>query len=250
MTGRGPEPAAHRIGALRPDTLRRKVEDAVRAAITAGVYAPGERLIERALCADLGVSRASVREAMRRLEAEKLVHTRPHRGPVVAAISVDEARQLYALRAVLEGYAAQAFATQASDAAVGAFGRAAAHLREAAGSGSTDRVLRAKTALYDILLGHCGNDLVSEILRGFYARITLLRATSLMHPERLPHSLAEIDALAEAFRRRDAEAAQAAASTHVRNACAVALEQLARRDARSPPDAPGTPPIRRGSHAG
>jgi DNA-binding GntR family transcriptional regulator len=218
-----------RIGAVQADTLRRKVEDAVRAAITSGVYAPGERLIERALCADLGVSRASVREALRRLEAEKLVHTVPHRGPVVAAITVAEARQLYALRAVLEGFAAHEFAARAPDAAVEAFAEAAAHLREAAGSGSTDRVLRAKTALYDILLGQCGNDLVSEILRGFHARINLLRATSLMHPDRLPRSLAEIDALAAAFRRRDAAAAQDAASLHVRNACAVAVEQLERR---------------------
>lgn len=231
-----------RIGAVQADTLRRKVEDAVRAAITSGVYAPGERLIERALCADLGVSRASVREAMRRLEAEKLVCTVPHRGPVVAAISVAEARQLYALRAVLEGFAAHEFAARAPDAAVEAFTEAAARLREAAGSGSTDRVLRAKTALYDVMLDQCGNDLVSEILRGFHARINLLRATSLMHPDRLPHSLAEIDALAAAFRRRDAEAAREAATCHVRNACAVAVEQLRLRAAHAPADPPGRGP--------
>lgn len=217
----------NKISAIQPDTLRRKVEDAVREAITSGVYAPGERLIERELCEGLGVSRASVREALRRLEAEKLVHTVPHRGPVVASISVEEARQLYALRAVLEGYAAHEFATQAADAAILQFGRAAADLREAAGSGDTDRVLRAKGILYDVMLSHCGNDLVREILRGFYSRINLLRATSLMHPERLPHSLAEIDALVAAFQDRDAEQAERLARLHVTNACAVALKQLA-----------------------
>ncbi len=217
----------NKIRAVQPDTLRRKVEDAVREAITSGVYAPGERLIERELCEGLGVSRASVREALRRLEAEKLVHTVPHRGPVVASISVEEARQLYALRAVLEGYAAHEFATQAADAAIQQFGRAAADLREAAKSGDTDHVLRAKGILYDVMLSHCGNDLVREILRGFYSRINLLRATSLMHPERLPHSLAEIDALVAAFQDRDAEQAERLARLHVTNACAVALKQLA-----------------------
>ncbi|KAA0116290.1 GntR family transcriptional regulator [Methylobacterium sp. P1-11] len=219
----------NKIRAIQPDTLRRKVEDAVREAITSGVYAPGERLIERELCEGLGVSRASVREALRRLEAEKLVHTVPHRGPVVASISVEEARQLYALRAVLEGYAAQEFATQASDAAIAEFGAAAQHLREAAGSGNTDHVLRAKGILYDIMLSNCRNDLVCEILRGFYSRINLLRATSLMHPERLPHSLAEIDALVEAFQARDAAKAEHVARLHVINACAVALKQLSAR---------------------
>ncbi|QGY02453.1 GntR family transcriptional regulator [Methylobacterium mesophilicum SR1.6/6] len=219
----------NKIRAIQPDTLRQKVEDAVREAITSGVYAPGERLIERELCEGLGVSRASVREALRKLEAEKLVHTVPHKGPVVASISVEEARQLYALRAVLEGYAAHEFAAQASNAAIAEFGQAAGHLREAADSGDTDRVLRAKGALYDVMLSHCGNALVREILRGFYSRINLLRATSLMHPERLPHSLAEIDALVEAFRARDAAKAEQLARLHVTNACEVALKQLAFR---------------------
>ncbi|XYD10672.1 GntR family transcriptional regulator [Methylobacterium sp. NMS12] len=227
----------NKIRAIQPDTLRQKVEDAVREAITSGVYAPGERLIERELCEGLGVSRASVREALRRLEAEKLVHTVPHRGPVVASISVEEARQLYALRAVLEGYAAHEFATQATDAAIQQFGRAAADLREAAGSGDTDRVLRAKGILYDVMLSHCGNDLVRETLRGFYSRINLLRATSLMHPERLPHSLAEIDALVAAFQARDAAKAEQLARLHVTNACAVALKQLAFRIAQTSLDA-------------
>ncbi|MBN4093454.1 MULTISPECIES: GntR family transcriptional regulator [Methylobacterium] len=227
----------NKIRAIQPDTLRQKVEDAVREAITSGVYAPGERLIERELCEGLGVSRASVREALRRLEAEKLVHTVPHRGPVVASISVEEARQLYALRAVLEGYAAHEFATQATDAAIAEFGRAAGDLREAAGSGDTDRVLRAKGVLYDVMLSHCGNDLVRETLRGFYSRINLLRATSLMHPERLPHSLAEIDALVAAFQARDAAKAEQLARLHVTNACAVALKQLAFRIAQTSLDA-------------
>lgn len=219
-----------RIGSIQPDTLRRKVEDAVRDAITSGVYAPGERLVERELCEDLGVSRVSVREAMRRLEAEKLVHTVPHRGPVVASISMDEARQLYALRAVLEGYAAHEFASHGSDAAVIAFDHAAGRLRSAAESGDTEQVLKAKSTLYDIMLGNCGNALVCEILRGFYSRINLLRATSLMHLERLPHSLAEIEKLAAAFRARDAVGAQAIASQHVTNACTVALRQLEIRE--------------------
>lgn len=219
-----------KISLIQPDTLRQKVENAVRQAITSGVYAPGERLIERELCEGLGVSRASVREALRRLEAEKLVQIVPHRGPVVAAISVEEARQLYALRAVLEGYAAREFAGHASEGAIEDFAAAASALREAAGSGETEQVLQAKSRLYDVMLGHCGNDLVCEILRGMHSRINLLRATSLMSPERLPRSLAEIDGLTDAFRRRDAAEAERLANLHVTNACEVALRQLRLRD--------------------
>src|SRR6202044_153255 len=91
---------------IRPETLRHQVENVLRQAITSGRFAPGARLIERELCETLGVSRTSVREALRRLEAEKLVRSVPHKGPVVAIMSKQEATELYAIRGLLEGFAA------------------------------------------------------------------------------------------------------------------------------------------------
>ncbi|MCE8044398.1 GntR family transcriptional regulator [Halomonas daqingensis] len=215
-----------KIGLIQPDTLRQKVEDTVRRAIMSGLYLPGERLIERELCEDLGVSRASVREALRRLEAEKLVEIIPYKGPIVATISREEARQIYALRAVLEGYAAREFALKASDAMIEEFSQAAQELGRAAQKNSREEVLQAKSRLYDTMLGNCGNELVWEVLRGLYSRINMLRATSPMNPDRLPKSLAEIDTLVQAFRSRDADKAQETASMHVMNACEVALRNL------------------------
>ncbi len=71
----------------------------LRSAIGSGLFKPGQRLIERELCEQVGVGRTSIREALRQLEAEGLVTTIPHRGPIVSTISVEEAEQLYDLRA-------------------------------------------------------------------------------------------------------------------------------------------------------
>ena len=68
--------------------LRREIESRLRAAITQGRFHSGERLIERELCEMLGVSRPSLREALRHLEAEELVTLRPNRGPAVAEITI------------------------------------------------------------------------------------------------------------------------------------------------------------------
>jgi DNA-binding GntR family transcriptional regulator len=87
-------------------------------------------------------------------------------------------------------------------------------------------VLKAKTDLYDILLDNCGNTLVKDILTSLYSRVNLLRATSLMHPDRLPSSLREIDKLYKALKARDAQAAEAAARLHVANAEKAALRML------------------------
>jgi DNA-binding GntR family transcriptional regulator len=215
-----------RVAALQPDTLRRQIENAVRQAITSGKYAPGDRLIERELCEDLGVSRTSLREALRKLEAEKLVEIVPHKGPVVAIISLEEARELYALRGLLEGFAAHEFANTGSEAAIEEFAKGAELLRKHAMSGDTTKVLEAKSSLYNIMLGNCGNNLVQEVLQSLFSRINILRATSLMHPDRISHSLAEIDSLAAALKRRDAVEAQKIASLHVHNACIVAMQLL------------------------
>ena len=83
-------------------TVRAMVAQKLRAAIMSGTLKPGQRLVERELCEMTGVSRPSIREALRLLEADGLVNTVPHRGPVVSTISLEEAKQLYAARAVLE----------------------------------------------------------------------------------------------------------------------------------------------------
>jgi DNA-binding GntR family transcriptional regulator len=214
------------IGVIRPETLRHQVENVLRQAIMTGRFAPGARLVERELCETLGVSRTSVREALRKLEAEKLVRSVPHKGPVVAVMSKQEASELYALRALLEGFAAHEFARLADDRAIARFGEVAKELRTEATARNQAGVLRAKTALYDVLLDNCGNSLIKEFLTSLYSRVNLLRATSLMHPERLPASLREIDKLYKALKARDGEAAQQAARVHVQNAEKAAMRML------------------------
>ncbi len=77
-----------------------------------------------------------------------------------------------------------------------------------------------------MLLDNCGNGLVKETLTSLHSRINLLRATSLMDPQRLPVSINEIDYLYQALKARDPDAAQAAAERHVANAKEVALRIL------------------------
>ena len=201
-------------------------ENVLRQAIMSGRFAPGARLIERELCETLGVSRTSVREALRRLEAEKLVRSVPHKGPVVAIMSKQEATELYAIRGLLEGFAAGEFARIADDEAIAQFGEKAKLLRAQALANDQAGVLKAKTELYDLLLDKCGNALAKEILTSLYSRVNLLRATSLMHPDRLPSSLREIDKLFKALKARDAEGASAAARLHVANAEEAAMRML------------------------
>ncbi len=211
---------------VKLETLRAQVENTLRKAIISGELSPGEKLIERELCQMLGVSRQSLREAMRKLEAEKLIVIVPHRGPEVASMSIDQARELFALRQLLESYAAQEFTIHASDQQIKELIKTVKRLKEAVKKNDSEGVLQAKAEFYGILLGGCGNNLVREVLGGLLSRVSLLRATSLMLEDRLPQSLKEIEALVACIKLRDPDGARAISFEHVSNAQKAALGVL------------------------
>ncbi len=211
-----------------PATLRLQVEEKLRTAIASGRFRPGERLVERELCGLLGVGRTSVREAMRQLEAEGLIVNVPHRGPAVATIGVEEARQLYDVRALLEGFAGRMAATVATSEQVEQLRQAVDALEAAARDGGAG-LIEAKTLFYRRLLDCCGNAVVRQLLTVLHNRVTLLRRTSMTHPGRLPRSLAEIREICERIAARDPDGAERACVNHIRNAAEVALAVLARQ---------------------
>lgn len=81
-------------------------------AMQSGALAPGERIIEATLAKRLGVSRGPLREALKTLEAERLVERRAGRGMFVAEVSVDRMLQMIVMRATLEGLAARLVAAR------------------------------------------------------------------------------------------------------------------------------------------
>lgn len=217
----------------KPDSLRSFVESYLREAITNGRFKPGERLVERELCELLEVSRPSVREALRKLEAEKLITIVPHRGPMVASISGKEAADLYAIRALMESYAVSEFTRLATEEQVGQLGVAVQKLHASAASGERKGLLTAKAEFYDVILTNCGNTLVKEMLLGLHTRINLLRSASFSSPDRLPKSLQEIDQLFSLIKARDAESAREAARLHIVNAEKAALTVLNSQDSET-----------------
>src|ERR1700721_3930131 len=136
-------------------TVRAIVAQKLREAIMSGTFKPGQRLVERELCEMTGVSRPSIREALRLLEADGMVSTVPHRGPGVSTISLEEAKQLYAARAVLEGFAGRECARLHDPAVVRKIGEALGRLKIALAESDMIAVLEAKKAFFAAFIGGC-----------------------------------------------------------------------------------------------
>ena len=135
--------------------VRQQTVNNLRNAIVQGRFKPGERLLEKELCKFTGVSRTSVRESLRQLEADGLIEMIPNKGPVVATISIIEAIDLYEIRQVLEGLACRLFAERADSSKIAALANTVELLKKAAREGDMKSVIDTKNAFYEIILEGC-----------------------------------------------------------------------------------------------
>jgi len=87
-------------------TLREKILETIRDAISSGALKPGERVAEPDLAERFGISRTPIREAFRQLESEGYLTVIPRKGAVVISFSTKEVDEFYAIKSILEGYAA------------------------------------------------------------------------------------------------------------------------------------------------
>jgi len=194
----------------------------LRDAILTGHFRPGERLVEAELCRLLGVSRPSVREALRQLEAERLVAITPFKGPAVARIEWPEARQIYEVRALLEGQAAFLFAERASREEIAAMEEALKRFERAVRQDDAAGRLVHTDAFYRVMLDGCGNRVIVDLLTGLNARINFLRARSMSQQGRSKESARELGRILTAIVARNAGKARAACVEHVTRAASAA----------------------------
>jgi DNA-binding GntR family transcriptional regulator len=219
-------PVIHRSAA----PLRRQVLDELRQSIIAGRLEPGARLRERELIAMMGVSRTVIREALRQLESEGLIAIIANKGPVVRELTLPEAKDLYSIRAVLEGLAARLFVENADEAQVENLERALAGVGKAYDGGDPELILEAKNNFYDVLFEGAGSQTLSSMIGTLHGRIWRWRAMGLSHPrrsrERSNESMLGLKDMLKAIRARNADLAERAIRDEVTKAATEVMRLL------------------------
>jgi DNA-binding GntR family transcriptional regulator len=210
--------------------LRQQVVDALRQAIIDGRLAPGARLTERELTEMMQVSRTVIREALRQLESEGLIAIIPNKGPVVRELTLPEAKDLYQIRAVLEGLAARLFTEHASDGQLKRLAAALDVVVQAYAGGDAQKVLETKNGFYEALFEGAGSDTLSSMLNSLHARIWRWRALGLSHPDRSAQrskeSMRNLRAMLAAIRKRDPDAAERITREEASRAAAEVMRLL------------------------
>ena len=209
-----------------PMTLRAMALERLQQAIISGVFKPGQRLVERTLCEQLGVSRSVIREVIRHLDAQGLVTTEGQ-GPMVARLTSDDARQIYEIRAALEAAAVEACARVADDGVKATLQTAVEAIERHAAESDWMAVLAATEQFYGTIFATGGHPIAGEIVRRLNGRIAQLRVLTLSSENRQVTGPRRIRNIFEAIAANRAEAAGEACRMHVREAYSIAERLLA-----------------------
>lgn len=218
---------SHALEVLGPPVLiRERAFDEIRDAIISGRIAPGTRLIERELCEALKISRASVREVLRRLEAERLISVEPRRGPTVIVLSVEEAGEIYEIRAMLESLVIRRFTELASAEEIATLEAIFAKVRLAAAEKAVELIVTLMRDFNAHAVAVARRSVAGDLLLQLDARISWLRVKAMAMPGRLDASLEEISIVLGHVRSRSPDLAAKAIHESVMNAREAALRQL------------------------
>ncbi|UCH74773.1 MAG: GntR family transcriptional regulator [Rhodospirillales bacterium] len=205
------------------ETLRTKIIAHLRRAIEEGILEPGMRLVEKDLCEQLEVSRTSLREALRELQAEGVLAHVSNRGLTVATVTRREAENIYRIRQVLEPLLVEQFIENASAPDIDMLKASSRALSAAYKSGDFAAITAAKRDFYDRICIGADNAIAFDILNRLTLRTSQLRRRSVVRAERQDQSVSEIEALVRAIAAGDVTTARKVAESHVANAARSAF---------------------------
>ena len=208
------------------DSVADAAVEALRAAILRGLVPAGTRLTEEDIANRFSVSRTPVREALMRLQTEKLVERDGRRGVVVARMSEEEILDVYLVRSVLDGLAARLAARSATDADLARLRSINGRLSSSAGPGSVETMAYLGLDFHEAL----GRASHSRILPGFivqaHNRVRQYGGTTLTQPGRAHRAVAEHAEIIQAVTRRDEVGAEQLARDHMTESMKTRLEML------------------------
>ncbi|WP_425098931.1 GntR family transcriptional regulator [Tropicibacter sp. S64] len=181
-------------------------------AIDAGIYRPGDRLVESELADRFGVSRTPIREALQRLETQSLL-ARDGRSLIVASLDHNQMAELYAVRCELEGLAARLAARHATEEEIQVLAEMIEEDRALLGDPTA--LSRANRRFHKMIHLASHNRFLVQQLDLVHRSMALMATTSLAADGRGEKALEEHGAIVDAISRRDEDAAYQALKNHI-----------------------------------
>jgi phosphonate utilization transcriptional regulator len=226
------------IALLQSNSLTMAVQQEVERAILAGEYTPGDKLNEAALALKLGVSRGPVREAFRMLDEAGLVRTEKNRGVFVRDIPLDEAIEIFELRATMEEAVGRRLAASMTPEQQQEIATLVHAMEDAVKAADSHSYHLLNLQFHDRLVDMAGNRKLAAIYRKLVKEISLFRRLNLAGRNVLPDSAHAHWEILEAIKTGDPDTAGRALFEHAMNSRTRTIEN---EEQRRGADAPSNP---------
>lgn len=192
------------------------IYEALRADIAQGKLSPGERLTPGEIAASLGCSPMPVRDAIRRLAAEGFVTISPRRETTVASLSLEEMPELFAIRAVLEGFAASLACPALTEDDLRKLEEAMEGMAARLGVNDLKGWFRFNQQFHFHVFERAQNKMLRGILEALWDKTLRLPSKVLLdRPDFVAHRMREHDDILRALRARDVQAVERSWRYHI-----------------------------------
>ena len=201
-----------------------QVFERLEAEILSGKYQRGEVVTELQLCAELGVSRTPVREALRRLSQEHLIEESP-RGTVVLGVVRKDFEDMCAIRLRIEGLAVRGFIDNLSEDSLRQLREAVEFQEFYLNKRDPDHIKAMDSRFHELIYQNCGSAILCDTLSPLHKKVQKFRRLSIEQAGRAETSVKEHRAIYEAIAAKDADLAERLMNEHVGNAMQTIIEK-------------------------
>ncbi|MGE9974702.1 GntR family transcriptional regulator [Coprococcus catus] len=198
-------------------SLRGQVFQEIREDILKGKFKENEELREATLGKELGVSRTPVREALRQLELEGLVHIIPNKGAYVTGITEKDVHDIYMTRSMLEGLCARWAAEHISEEQIQEMEEVLILTEYHLNRGNAEQLAELDGKFHEVLYDASQSRILRHILSDFHKYVQVARKRSVKKEDRAKKSLEEHREILNALRTGDADRAEELAHIHILN---------------------------------
>jgi DNA-binding GntR family transcriptional regulator len=219
-------------------TLREQVFRVVVSELKSGRFAPGERITEEGLAQRLGVSRTPIREALGQLTKQGVLRAREGGGYVVPSPSIDEVRQIIAVRALLEPAAVRMAAAEYGPTEVEVITKAIEAESASASRVQPGQFARANEAFRHAMFDRISNRMLSSLIAQFASHLHFIRGVTLDNLELRKEIVDRQRKIRDAIEKHDGDLAEGLWRSYLRlteDAMTNAMRQLAGKSPRSRP---------------
>ncbi|MBB6218574.1 DNA-binding GntR family transcriptional regulator [Anaerosolibacter carboniphilus] len=207
-------------------TVRDAVFEKLRKAILDGYFKPGQRIIENQVAEEMGVSRTPIREALRRLEIEKLVENLPRKGVMVARVNESQIKEIFNIRGVLEGLAVRLAIDNSDALMIADLEKIISEMETAIKDGDIDKQINCNTRFHDYIVRKANSPMLTEMLQNIHEQIQRYRHQSLSLEGRAEVSLSEHKDIVQEIKEKNKYGAEIFMKKHIEKAGEALMKRM------------------------